>query len=164
MVQRMGRPVRFTESAIAYLQSYHWPGNVRELQNVMEQVSWISGVDVIDATVLRQSVRLAGQQPVDRERSRHVADALYEALKDGHLTFWGDIHTRFLQRDMTRDDLRELVKRGLEHANGNYRAMLPLFGINAKDYKRFLNFLAAHDCALDFRRFRCSHEAASADV
>jgi hypothetical protein len=107
-------------------------------------------------------VRLAGQQPIDRDRSRDVADALYEALKDGHLTFWGDIHTRFLQRDMTRDDLRALVRRGLEHANGNYRAMLPLFGISAKDYKRFLNFLAAHDCELDFRRFRCSREAASA--
>jgi hypothetical protein len=24
----------------------------------------------------------------------------------------------------------------------------------ASDYKRFLNFLAAHDCALDFREFR----------
>jgi transcriptional regulator with GAF, ATPase, and Fis domain len=162
MAHRMGRPLRFTDNAIAYLRSYHWPGNVRELQNVMEQVSWISGVDVIDEAILRQSVRLAGQQPVTRERARQVADALYEALKDGQLTFWGDIHTRFLQRDMTRDDLRELVKRGLEHANGNYRAMLPLFGINAKDYKRFLNFLAAHDCALDFRKFRCSHEAASA--
>jgi transcriptional regulator with GAF, ATPase, and Fis domain len=162
MAHRIGRPLRFTDNAITYLRSYHWPGNVRELQNVMEQVSWISGVDVIDASILRQSVRLAGQQPVARERARHVADALYEALKDGQLTFWGDIHTRFLQRDMTRDDLRELVKRGLEHANGNYRAMLPLFGINAKDYKRFLNFLAAHDCALDFRKFRCSHEAASA--
>jgi hypothetical protein len=32
--------------------------------------------------------------------------------------------------------------------------MLKLFGISARDYKRFLNFLAAHDCRADFREFR----------
>jgi transcriptional regulator with PAS, ATPase and Fis domain len=157
MLNRVGRPIRFTENAMKHLQAYHWPGNVRELQNVMEQITWIAKADVIDVDDLRQSVRLAAQQPVDRDRSR-IADELYGALRDGHLSFWTDIHTRFLQRDMTRDDLRELVRRGLEHANGNYRAMLPLFGISPRDYKRFLNFLAAHDCALDFRRFRSSRE------
>jgi len=164
LAERTGRPLRFTDDAIKYLQSYHWPGNVRELQNVLEQVSWISEVQVIDGHVLRDSVRLGAQQAGERDRSRHVADSLYTALKDGQLTFWGDIHTRFLQRDMTRDDLRELVRRGLEHANGNYRAMLPLFGICAKDYKRFLNFLAAHDCALDFRRFRPQEPVSPVDV
>ena len=24
------------------------------------------------------------------------------------------------------------------------------------DYKRFMNFLAAHDCVIDFREFRCT--------
>ena len=28
---------RFSEQALAALQSYHWPGNVRELENVVEQ-------------------------------------------------------------------------------------------------------------------------------
>jgi hypothetical protein len=32
--------------------------------------------------------------------------------------------------------------------------MLVLFGLAADDYKRLLNFLNAHDCALDFRDFR----------
>ena len=163
MVQRVGRPIRFTDSAIKHLQAYHWPGNVRELHNVVEQVSWIAADEVIDVEELRQSVRLAATQPVvDRERSRQVASELYDALRDGHLTFWGDVHSRFLQRDMTRDDLRELVRYGLTQAGGNYRAMLPLFGISRRDYKRFLNFLAAHDCVLDFRMFRRSPELPAA--
>jgi hypothetical protein len=29
-----------------------------------------------------------------------------------------------------------------------------LFGLPTADYKRFLNFLAAHECALDYRGFR----------
>jgi hypothetical protein len=40
--------------------------------------------------------------------------------------------------------------------------MLPLFGMSPKDYKRLLNFLQAHDCALDFRTFRPAREAAPA--
>ena len=63
------------------------------------------------------------------------------------------IHSLFL-RDITRNDLRELVQLGLANARGNYRTLLTLFGIDANDYKRFLNFLAAHDCVVDFRLFR----------
>jgi transcriptional regulator with PAS, ATPase and Fis domain len=159
LVQRLGRPIRFTDKAMKRLQSYAWPGNVRELYNVIEQVSWVASTDVIDAGELQESVQFTATQPAGRERSRHVADELYDALKEGHLTFWGDVHTRFLQRDLTRDDLRELVRRGLTNAGGNYRAMLPLFGVSVKDYKRFLNFLAAHDCVLDFRPFRPSRES-----
>ena len=159
VVQRLGRPIRFTENAIRYLQGYRWPGNVRELYNVIEQVSWVASGELIDVAELRDSVEFTAAQPAIRERSRHIVDELYDALTDGHLTFWGDVHTRFLQRDLTRDDLRDLVRRGLTHAGGSYRRMLPLFGVAAKDYKRFLNFLAAHDCVLDFRAFRPSRQS-----
>jgi hypothetical protein len=50
--------------------------------------------------------------------------------------------------------MRELVRRGLATTRGNYRALLRLFGMSNEDYKRFLNFLAAHDCRADFREFR----------
>ena len=43
---------------------------------------------------------------------------------------------------------------GLTTTRGNYRSLLRLFGLPAADYKRFLNFLAAHDCNVDFRAFR----------
>jgi len=69
-------------------------------------------------------------------------------------SFWEHIYPLFLSRDITRHDICELVKRGLAVTRGNYRALLKLFGIPARDYKRFLNFLAAHDCRVDFREFR----------
>ena len=47
--------------------------------------------------------------------------------------------------------MRELVRRGLTTTRGNYRSLLRLFGCRPRDYKRFLNFLAAHDCTVDFR-------------
>jgi hypothetical protein len=83
-----------------------------------------------------------------------VADELYNAIVTGGYSFWDHIYPLFLSRDITRYDMRELVRRGLSTTRGNYRALLKLFGMAPADYKRFLNFLAAHDCRADFREFR----------
>ena len=69
-------------------------------------------------------------------------------------SFWNHIHPMFLSRDLTRHDLRELLHRGLTTTSGNYRALLRLFGMPDEDYKRFLNFLAAHQCNVDGRAYR----------
>jgi len=60
----------------------------------------------------------------------------------------------FLDRDLTRHDLCELVRRGLAATRGNYQAVVRLFGMKGTDYKRFLNFLGTHDCVVDFREYR----------
>jgi len=60
----------------------------------------------------------------------------------------------FISRDITRDDLRFVVRTGLEQTRGSYRMLLELFNMDADDYKRFLGFLKQHDCHLPFQRFR----------
>jgi hypothetical protein len=60
----------------------------------------------------------------------------------------------FLARDLTRHDIRELLIRGLRTTHGNYRALLRLFSMEPKDYKRFHNFLMTYDCRVDYRKFR----------
>jgi len=60
----------------------------------------------------------------------------------------------FMNRDLTRNDLRMLIRKGLGTSKGSYRGLLQLFGLDEGDYKRLLNFLAAHDCSIDFREFR----------
>jgi hypothetical protein len=92
--------------------------------------------------------------PHGRERRRQVADELYHALVQGGYSFWDHIHPLFLNRDITRHDLRELVRRGLSVSRGNYRSVLELFGMPSADYKRFMNFLSTHDCRADYREFR----------
>jgi hypothetical protein len=89
-----------------------------------------------------------------RERRRRLADDLYRTLVDGHYSFWDHIHPLLLKRDITRHDVRQLLGLGLATTRGNYRAVLKLFGMPDSDYKRFMNFLAAHDCAADYREFR----------
>ena len=60
----------------------------------------------------------------------------------------------FLARDITRHDLRQLVRRGLRESRGRYKSLLKLFGMPSGDYRRFMNFLAAHDCGVGVREFR----------
>jgi transcriptional regulator with GAF, ATPase, and Fis domain len=154
---RSGRLVTLTDEAWQMLSRYRWPGNVRELQNVVEQMAWLSGSpdEPIGVEQIPAIVRSTGQSILpQQERRRQVADELYHALVHGGYSFWEHIHPLFLSRDITRHDIRELVRRGLSASRGSYRTLLQLFGIPPSDYKRFLNFLSTHDCRADFREFR----------
>ena len=154
-VAQSGRAIRFTDSAWAALESYDWPGNVRELQNVVEQLAWMSGADVIDVHHLPPALQMTGNRALPvRERRRQLADDLYAGLLSGKFSFWDQIHKMFLSRDLTRHDLREVIRRGLITTCGSYRALVMLFGMDSSDYKRFLNFIAAHDCCVSPRPYR----------
>ena len=154
-ITRTHRRANFTPEAMEALCRYRWPGNVRELQNVVEQAMWLSRGDLVDVAQLPEILRVP-PQPVrpTRERRVQVADELYTALVNGGYSFWDHIYPLFLSRDITRHDMRDLVRKGLTTTRGNYRSLLKLFGMSNPDYKRFLNFLAAHECGADFRAFR----------
>jgi transcriptional regulator with PAS, ATPase and Fis domain len=154
-VERSGRAVAISEGALQVLERYRWPGNVRELQNVVEQAVWLAPGEVVEPDQLPAAMHATTQSVLPaRERRTQVADELYQALVVTGYSFWEHIYPLFLARDITRHDMRELVRRGLAATRGNYRTMLKLFGIAPRDYKRFLNFLAAHECRADFREFR----------
>jgi len=156
-IARCGKSVMVDEGAMNLLQAYAWPGNVRELQNVVEQLVALAGGDTITADDLPPSIVVssqAGHAYPKRERRRRVSDELYDGLVSGGLNFWNDVHATFTSRDLTRNDIRQLFRRGLASTGGNYRAVLQLFGMETQDYKRLMNFLAAHDCAIDYREYR----------
>jgi two-component system, NtrC family, response regulator HydG len=154
-LRRAPRQLTISPEAQQALIRHRWPGNVRELQNIIEQATWLTRGSTIMLEDLPESVRNPTPlgTPV-HERRRQVADQLFEALVAGQYSFWDHVHPLFLDRDLTRHDIRELVKRGLRETKGNYRAVLRLFGMPESDYHRFHNFLTAHACKVDFRNFR----------
>jgi transcriptional regulator with PAS, ATPase and Fis domain len=156
VVARSGRQMVIEPQTMEALVRYRWPGNVRELQNVIEQMLALAddatlGPDLLPAAVVAKGGK--GLSPV-RERRRRVADDLYESLTEGGCSFWNDLYPKFMSRDLTRADLRLMIRKGLDTSRGSYRGLLQLFGMEDGDYKRLLNFLAAHDCAIDFREYR----------
>jgi DNA-binding NtrC family response regulator len=143
------RPVSFSPAAMELMTRYRWPGNVRELRNAVEHAVFHTDDHVIPVEALPESVTATPDTVVlQRDRRSRIADELYEALVSAGYSFWDHVQPLFLSRDITRQDLRELVHLGLANARGSYTGLLTLFGIESSDYQRFLNFLAAHDCVV----------------
>jgi hypothetical protein len=74
-------------------------------------------------------------------------------VSDG-ASFWSEVYEPFMARDLTRNDVRELVRVGLEHTRGNYKMLVAYFNMPPEDYKKFLNFLRKYQCHVPFQRFR----------
>ena len=156
-----------TPAAHAALIAYDWPGNVRELKNLVERLVVRRRVGVVDEGDLptevlglsQRRVPVAAGEPVP-VRSR--ADELYDRMTVQGESFWSAVHPLFTARDMTRDDMRAIISRGLTQTRGSYRLVLQLFNMPAEDYKPFLNFLRKHQCHMPFFKFRCLPAPAAA--
>ena len=149
------RPVVSQEAYLA-LAEYPWPGNVRELANVIERIlvsDLGSTIRAEDVPIEIRTPRSIGLRP-KRERRRTVADDLLKRMIVNHESFWTAVYPLYMQREITRGTLRELVSKGLEEARGNYKIVTKLFNMEPGEYKRFLNFLRKHDCQLPFRDYR----------
>ena len=127
------------------LTEYSWPGNVRELENVIERlvvtVARTRSIDVERSAVGDPRAGPALPLRPKRERRRTVADDLYKRLIEQRESFWTTVYPLFMDREITRANVREVVRRGLEEARGNYKIVARLFNMEPRDYKRFLNFL-----------------------
>jgi transcriptional regulator with PAS, ATPase and Fis domain len=141
--------------ALAALCEYNWPGNVRQLENVIERVIVTGRREVIHVDDLPMEVR----SPIDhgrqrKERRRTVADDLYKKMLDERESFWTTVYPLYMNREITRGHVRDLVHKGLAETRGNYKILLRLFNMESRDYKRFLNFLRKHECQLPFKEYR----------
>jgi transcriptional regulator with GAF, ATPase, and Fis domain len=162
-----------TPEAERLLMAYRWPGNVRELKNVVERLAVKAPGALVGPQDLPEEC-LPSDMPaggVGSPRSAtiltfqtagaHAAltaesnvDRLLRRMIDGGESFWSAVHAPFMDRDLSRDLLRSVVKSGLERTCGNYRVLVELFNMPSDDYKRFLSFLRKHDCQVPFHPFR----------
>ena len=145
-----------TPEAIAALSQYSWPGNVRQLENAIERLVVTGRQEMIAVDDLPMEVRSPLQTGVRsrRERRRTIAEDLFKKLTHERESFWTAVYPLYMNREITRGNVRDLVHKGLEESRGNYKIVMRLFNMEAGDYKRFLNFLRKHDCQLPFKEYR----------
>ncbi len=146
-----------SDETLEILCAHEWPGNVRELQNVIERLVVTGRHEVATPDDLPHEIRrpaAAGPARPRRERRRTVADDLYRQLLDERQSFWTTVYPLYMQREISRSNMRDLVRKGLEEARGNYKIVARLFNMDKGDYKRFLNFLRKHDCQLPYKEYR----------
>jgi transcriptional regulator with PAS, ATPase and Fis domain len=142
--------------AVTMLCNYNWPGNVRQLENVLERLVVTGRREMIEVDDLPFEIRTPLQTSIRprRERRRTVADDLFKKLVEERESFWTAVYPLYMNREITRGNVRDLVHKGLEEARGNYKIVLRLFNMDPREYKRFLNFLRKHDCQLPFKDYR----------
>jgi transcriptional regulator with PAS, ATPase and Fis domain len=145
---------KVSSDAMALITSYRWPGNVRELKNVAERLIVRCRQGNIEVVDLPMTLRRVDAEPPSAPAARSVSDKLYDRIVKGGEPFWSAVYAPFMSRDLTRDDLRAIVKKGLEQTGGSYRVLTELFNMPASDYKRFLSFLRKHHCHVAFQQFR----------
>jgi transcriptional regulator with PAS, ATPase and Fis domain len=153
-----GRQVvrKISPDAEGLLLKYAWPGNVRELENVIERLVVTGRNEVAEADDLPMEIRAHNGVSLrpKRERRRTIADDLFKRLTDEHESFWTVVYPLYMQREITKGHVRDVVRKGLEQARGNYKIVARMFNMEDTEYKRFLNFLRKHDCQLPFKDYR----------
>ena len=96
----------------------------------------------------------AQSAPSAQIETKSRAELLWDLMVVGGESFWTVVYPAFIDRELTKTDLRQIVKAGLQRTQGNYRKLVELFRMAPGDYKRFLAFLYQHDCHLPFHGFR----------
>jgi DNA-binding NtrC family response regulator len=140
---------------------YGWPGNVRELRNVSERLvlrcrGERATPQLLPAEIRREAVarRPATAVVAERPPAPKKPQLLFDRMfKDG-ASFWSEVYEPFMARDLTRSDVREVVRLGLEHTRGNYKMLVGCFNMPVEDYKKFLSFLRKYQCHVPFQGFR----------
>jgi transcriptional regulator with PAS, ATPase and Fis domain len=120
------------------LHGYHWPGNVRELFGVIERAgiefdSPISGKDL--QSVIKNSI---GEDTKTTENQ--VTEQIWAQLKKGE-SFWDVVRKPFITRDISRNDVKRIVYKGLDEVGDKYKNLLKIFNIPDDEYRKFIKFL-----------------------
>ncbi len=143
-----------TPEALQRLLTYDWPGNVRELKNVAERMVVGGGRGRVDVGTLPPEIGHERRtMPAARSAEPLGAQRLNRLMSEG-LSFWSEVHEPFMKRDMTREDVRQIVQAGLAYTRGNYKMLVRAFNMPPRDYKRFLSFLRTHGCHVSYQSFR----------
>ena len=156
-----------TAGAEAALIEYSWPGNVRELKNIAERLALGDWRRPVEADDLPFEVRSNGK-PVFQSMPRDERAAtgtragdqpagalarLFERFAAGE-DFWTVVYQPFKARELTRQDLVDLIDAGLRRTSGSYRELLAVFNLPPTQYKRFHAFLYQHNCNLPVGTYR----------
>ncbi|PWT81980.1 MAG: hypothetical protein C5B57_09500 [Blastocatellia bacterium] len=146
---------QFTAPALEALTHYSWPGNVRELRNFAEQIVVQHPTAPLEYADL--PAHLVGMlSPVARQAGEGIsrlsltaqsaAERAWDQMIREGKSFWTAVYDVFMDRELTKTDVRNIVRYGLQQTQGSYRQLTSLFRMTPREHRRFLAFLYQHDC------------------
>ncbi|MGH9350152.1 MAG: sigma 54-interacting transcriptional regulator [Vicinamibacterales bacterium] len=148
---------RFSAASLRILEGYSWPGNIRELKSIVEQGFYMSRGQLIEPADFAADLNLdASGDTAGASTSADVrhdeggdvtptqAEHLYARIRRWGLTFWDAVHRPYLNRELNRREVQAILAAGLRETQGSYKRLLPLIGLDATEYVRFMDFLRHH--------------------
>jgi transcriptional regulator with PAS, ATPase and Fis domain len=151
--------VDIAPNALQVLSAYAWPGNVRELRNIIERTMVRVKSSIITVAdlpgELRRGPAVVPTAEPGQPSTRHAAawEPLFDKMVSGRESFWSAVYEPFMTRDVTRQQIRDIVARGLERTSGDYRELAALFNIVDVDFKRFVALLRRYECHVALQPF-----------
>jgi transcriptional regulator with PAS, ATPase and Fis domain len=125
--------------AAEILKRYDWPGNIRELKQVLK----VTGIHSKDPIIGAEIAGLLTFHDFQKPAVSGKSDAIWQELIGG-LSFWAAVKEPYLKRDVSRDEVKEIIERGLRETKGKYIGLLKLFNLDENEYKNFMRFLYAN--------------------
>jgi transcriptional regulator with PAS, ATPase and Fis domain len=125
--------------------NHHWPGNVRELITVLTR----AGI-LLDSPVTGKDLREiidygSGKGKPSVNGQREKIEQILEELASGK-DFWETVRKPFLNHDLSRNEVKTLMKNVMERNPGRtFKDLLPVLNIKEDDHKKFLNFINDND-------------------
>ena len=129
---------RLSPRALRALEQYTWPGNVRELWAVITTGYALSRGALIEPEDFEELLQ------DETFRFRRVEDSAIRRITVDGESFWDAVHRKFMDRELSRAQVRTIIAWGLRRSGGSYRKLLDLFGLPQDDYQRFMDFLRHH--------------------
>jgi hypothetical protein len=71
-------------------------------------------------------------------------DVLSRRLTQQKDSFWDLVHRPFIERELNRGEVRQLVARGLREGGGSYRGLLKRWKMSEEHYQKLMDFLRHH--------------------
>jgi len=147
------------------LLSYHYPGNVRELESLLNRVFLFwqnssfksSRLEILKAEIEKEKDRWERDKHLEISTPHdHRYLTLFNLMTQEGSSFWEVVHKSYIKHEISKEDLKKIIRLGLEKSGWSLKTLLPLFNIREEEYKKFLNFLQAQGIKL--RKFRNNNE------
>lgn len=145
---RSGEPKRFAPGVLDVLADRVWPGNVHEIHAMAEMAYWSARGPTVEQADLDTEAFASGDgaahpAAVAMGASGVIGDALAQ-MEAGEASFWSAVRDPYLDRELNRAEVRQIVRRALERSAGSYKRALKTFGLRTDEYLRFMDFLRHH--------------------
>ena len=154
LCRQAGEDRRLGASAVRALTGYPWPGNVREVRGLLDTAFCLCLGDTLEAVDVEPELRAEAGELDETALSLAAGGSgdPYAQMSRGQGSFWSVVRDPYLDRELNRDEVRQIVERGLAEAGGSYKRALRAFGLPEGEYLKFMDFLRHH--RLKPERFR----------